>query len=436
MKETNLIDHELERKAIASVLADETLVDDLIEKLDENCFMDPPALAGFNWIKKQYANHKKISLIRMRRETDIDLEKIVDSGILLMEYDVLLEILLKLKVRRRLMKSARKIYKLAQREDLEIEEYEHKAQEIIFNSTAELKNEDRIFELEDSLIELYGEILEIQNGEKTISGLGTGFPSIDHRTSGLQKGHLVVIGAKTSMGKTAFAAKLMHNILKRGHKGIFISLEMKHSELTQRLLVLDSRVPSSAYNRKGLTMGQKANMDESFSRLMDLNLTISDKRGLKVEDIRARCRKIARKRGQPDFIIIDYLQRIPLPGGNEFTSKKIGEVVNNIRDMAGELNCPVLLISQLKRYGEGKPQINHLRNSGEIEEVADDIWLLYRPNYDEDAEVKEEIQEGKVIIAKGRTSGTEVCDFVWYEDILCWRDEIIEKTEGPITISR
>ena len=435
-KKDNRVDYSIECQLLATALQDNTFLDDLIESCSENHFTRSNTKTLFNWIKDNYNKNESISLIKANKETNIDLESILDHGVIAADYDYLLKKLNELYIRRKIGQAGKEIFKLSQKDGLDIKEYQHKAQEIIYNNTQnENLENDGIYSLEDSLFELSEKINRIQEddeNEKKLQGIKTNYPQIDKKTGGLKKGHLIVVGARTSMGKTAFAINMSYKLLKKGNTGVFISLEMNHDEISQRLLSLDSRVPTSAYDKFGLTESQRKNMNASLNRLMDLNFTISDKRGMNTSDMRARCRKIARKKDGLDFIVIDYLQRIPIPGGGQKnTSQKIGGIVNRLRDMAGELNCPVMLISQLKRYDTSElPSISYLRNSGEIEEIADDIWLLHRQNYEnEENQSDKGIKEGKVILAKGRTSGTEICEFYWYPQILYWQDKVNYKDE-------
>ncbi len=429
----SLNDIELERTAINSILRDETLIDKLIEETDENFFTDKISLKAYRWMKKKYSNSKRISLVRMKRETDIDIKKLIEPGFNIIEFDEVINLLDKLKMRRELIYSARKIINLAQEEKLDKKDYAHKSQEIIFKSTSDFSNENNIHEMTEVLNEVFEDISLIQEGKAKLTGLGTGFPSVDRHTSGLQEGHLTMVGGKSSMGKTAFTLKLAQNILQRDKKVLIISLEMIAKEVGKRLLALDRYVPTSAYNRK-LTESQKQNMDASLGRLMKYNLTISDKRGLKVEDIKAICRNVFRKNGKYDLIIIDYLQRIILRNSRVNLAKKVGNAVSNLRDLAGLLEVPILLVSQLKRSGHGRPSLSDLRDSGEIEENADEVWFPYRPKYDQEINNQDTPENAVLIFAKGRTSGEGVAKFIWYPSIQCWRDYLIEKTEGPLRI--
>jgi len=428
-----LSDIKLERQAIITIFQDESLIDTLIKETDESYFTDRLALEAYRWMKERYLHSKRVSLVRMRRETEINMEELIEPGPNYMEYDEILRILKKLQMRRRLVGSAREILILADQEELEIEEYCHRAQEIIFNSTSDLSREKELYRMQEILDEVFTDIITIQEGKKKLTGLGTGFPSVDGHNSGLQPGHLTVIGGKSSMGKTAFALNVTHNILIQQKKVIIISLEMLAKEIGKRLLALNSLVPTSAYNRL-LTESQYQNMNTSLSRLMKYNLTVSDRRGLRTEDIKAICRNVARKMGRFDLVIIDYLQRITLEDSRENLAKRVGNAVSSIRDMAGHLDVPVILISQLKRSNMEEPQLSDLRDSGEIEENADEVWFPFRKKYGTKDDDDSSPQEAKLIYAKGRMSGRGASKFIWYPSIQCWRDIVTERNEGPLSI--
>lgn len=428
-----LQDINYERSAITTVLQDNSYIDTLIERVDEDYFVDSIAKDAFNWIKSRYMKNKKISIIQMKTNTDIDCETLVEHDIQIEEYESMLNVLEKYATRRKIANAARKAYKVTQQDGLEAEEYSNKAQDIMFNATDNNQKEKGVFHIEESLNKLFDDITAIQNGEKEHSGVPTGYPSIDNQISGLQDGHLTVVAAPTSMGKTAFSLSMVYNILLEGYKVAFISLEMVHTEISQRLMCIDSKVPANKYRKKMADYVMK-NVNASLSNLMDKNMYISDTRGLTTADIKARCRNISNKMEGIDFVVVDYLQNIKLNEGNKNTAGKIGDVTLDLRNLAGELECPVLLLSQVNRKTNGVPKLSHLRGSGRIEENADEVWFTYRPEYEEGVNNREDKEEAQIIMAKGRTTGTGVVDFVWYPQILYWRDEFLENKEGPLEL--
>src|SRR5690554_4514578 len=131
-----------------------------------------------------------------------------------------------------------------------------------------------------------------------------------------------------------------------------------------------------------------------------------------------------------DVVIVDYLQMIS-HGPGEKKSDRVGQTVLDLRNMAGELDCHVALLSQFNRNVKGRPKMDYMRDSGQIEEIADEIILPYRPNYREDNEGTE---EALLIIDKGRTVGTGTVKMMFYPSIQYWRDMALEESEGPIKI--
>ena len=424
---------ELEKSSIACVLEDNNKVDDLIENVKADFYTNSICRQAFKWIKTRYMANKSISLVKMKTESDIKIEKIIEDNVIMRDFTDIIDTLEKLTIRRQIADAARDVYKITQKDDLDAEDYQNQAQEIIFNVTDTNKKEKGIYHIEDSLHKLYEKITSIQEGEFEFTGIPTGYPSIDNQISGLQNGHLTVVAAPTSMGKTAFALSICYNVIKEGYNVIFISLEMVHTEISERLAVIDSRVPANKYQKK-MASYQLDNVNAAFSRLADKNLYISDKRGLSASDIKARCRKITKKMGEVDFVVVDYLQNIEYGGGRKNTAEKIGDTVLNIRNLAGELDAPIMLLSQVNRNRDGVPNLSDMRGSGEIEENADEVWIPYRPEYDEDTNNEGGKEEAKLVMKKGRTSGTGVVDFVWYPQILYWRDAFIEGKEGGLDI--
>lgn len=424
-------DIDLEKSALVAVVMGKENVDEFFQKARGEYFSSTLTHKIYSVMKNMYMRGVDISPIKLVNNTDK-----IDSDMLeeLSKYDTLtstlveaLDILHKYYVRRKLTKKAQEIYQLAEKEGHSAEEYQNRAEEIVFE--AEPISTDGIYSLTESLEDLYIDLTSDKDDRFT----KTGFPSLDAKIGGLVPGHLTVISAPTSMGKTAFALSVTYNLLKNGKKVIFLSMEMQHTEISQRLLVQDSKVPADRY-RKKLKSHEVKNMDASLARLMDMNMYISDDRGLEASEIKARCRRIARTMEGVDLIVVDYLQNIKIEAESVNYAKAVGITVNSLRNLTAELNCPMLLLCQVNRGRNGIPKLRDLRDSGEIEENADEVWFPYRPEYDANKAKNNEskVEEAKLVLAKGRTVGTGSVDFVWYKDYLRWRDAYIDEVEGGI----
>ena len=413
-----------ERQAVLTALRNENAIDDLVEKLNKEVFTDDLSLKTFNWIKEKYNQNEDISLIDLDDQTNLDAEKLTDVSIQELEYDNLLKVLQKLYQRRKLYKGAKEIVELTKNTDLSIEELNNKAQDKIFNITYNPESGENIYDMFDVLNKFHEKVIEIQESDGKVSGINTGIVTMDKALKGLHPGHLFTIAAPTHHGKTSLSLQIALNLIKREKSVAMFSLEMDAVEIGRKLVALESHVPTSAYQQK-LESYQKKNMEATFDRLMDLHFTLSDERGLTPADIKAKCRKIKRTK-DIDLIVIDYLQNMTYSQG-ENKEDRIGKTVLNLRNLAGELKVPIILNSQMNRSVEGKPSMSQTRGSGRIEEISDEVLIIYRNNFEPGA--RSGIEEVKIIVEKGRTTGGCKMTMDFYRDIQAWRDKNAEEIE-------
>jgi len=281
--------------------------------------------------------------------------------------------------------------------------------------------------MEDALMESFSKYMDRKH-KKTDVGLRSGFISLDNLIGGFKRGHLNVIAASTSMGKTAFAINIAKNVLKRNAHVALISLEMDASEVIDRMIIQEAQVNGWKYNQGETNDEEDQRISKALDNLHDLPLMISDERGLNTAQIRARLRKFKAQMDGMDLAVVDYLQMIQLPEEHaQNTARAVGEIVLQLRNLASELDIPILLISQISRSFTGRtdkrPVLSDLRDSGNIEEVADGVIFLYRYAHTsakarEEAEAEGTENETNVIIAKQRTGQTG-------EILLYFEDEFI-----------
>ena len=241
----------------------------------------------------------------------------------------------------------------------------------------------------------------------------------------------MVIAASTSMGKTSLALRIALNLIKQDNRVLVNTLEMDSKEIMRKILSLDSRVPTSAYMNI-LSDIQGDSKDAAIERLLDKRLIVNEKRGITTNEIKATTRKIINKRGNIDLLIVDYLQLINMRDGDT-REQKIGNAVLALRNLAGELDIPIILLSQFNRSRKGTPKMEYMRGSGRIEEIADEILLPYRPEFEE-KESDKYMEKAKIIIDKGRTSGTGIIDMKFYPKIQYWQDGYEYENDGAIEI--
>ena len=231
-------------------------------------------------------------------------------------------------------------------------------------------------------------ILDIENASKTrgnITGIPTGFTDLDYKTAGLQNSDFILIAARPSMGKTAFALNLTHYISIKKHKAIvFFSLEMSRDQLVKRLLAQNALVDSQKIRTGELDASEWFKLADASRAVGGANLTIEDTPGISVAEVRTRCRKL-KLENKLDLVMIDYLQLMSGRGRVESRQQEISEISRSLKALARELDVPVIALSQLSRECEKRddkrPMLSDLRESGAIEQDADMVMFLYRDEY-------------------------------------------------------
>lgn len=254
-----------------------------------------------------------------------------------------------------------------------------------------------------------------------MTGVPSGYTYIDRTTNGFQNGDLIIIAARPSVGKTAFALNLAVNAATRASKSIAIfSLEMPVIQLATRMLAAKASVESDKLRTgKYISNQDWAKIDEAVNKLEKAQLYMDDSSSIKINDIFAKCRKLKQDNGL-DMIIVDYLQLVsPSVSRGDNRQQEVAEISRALKQLARELQVPVIALSQLSRSvekgGEKYPQLSDLRESGAIEQDADIVMFLHRDskeNQNEDGSRKE-VQTIKVIIAKHRNGALANIDLAF-----------------------
>jgi replicative DNA helicase len=252
-------------------------------------------------------------------------------------------------------------------------------------------------------------IEELFNNQGQIGGVPTGFYDIDKMTGGLNGGDMVVIAARPSVGKTSLAVNIAEYVALSHHSPVAIaSLEMTSQQLMLRMVSSISRVPSDAIKHGNLTQQHFQKINSAALRLNSSNIIIDDSSGLSILQLKSKARRIHQRYGIK-LLIIDYLQLLHSTNRkSENRQQEVADISSGCKQIAKELNIPVIVLSQLNREsekaGNRKPRISDLRESGAIEQDADQIWLLYRP--DDQEETADKVFQVDVVIAKSRNGPT------------------------------
>jgi replicative DNA helicase len=272
--------------------------------------------------------------------------------------------------------------------------------------------------LHDVVTESRERISHIYEGGHRITGLSTGYDLLDNLTSGLQPSELIILAARPSMGKTAFALNLAENVAVRGNKPVAVfSLEMSKESLLLRLLSADAKIDSHKFRTGHLNHEDKARIPRSLSHLSDAPLWIDDAGSATVVEMGAKLRRLKREKGL-SLVIVDYLQLVSGRGKFGNRNEEVSSITRGLKALAKELKVPMLVLSQLTRAPEREdrePRLADLRESGAIEQDADVVMFIHRPNfYKKTDEVSPEDRgETDLIIAKQRNGPTDNVRFIF-----------------------
>lgn len=263
-----------------------------------------------------------------------------------------------------------------------------------------------------------------QNNEE-ITGLPTGYHALDKMTAGLQKEELIILAARPAVGKTAFALNIAQNVGTKTDKAVAIfSLEMGAESLVNRMLCAEGSIEASHLRTGQLNEEEWRNLIVAMGSLSRASIYIDDTPGIKISEIRARCRKLSQETGNLGLVLIDYLQLIE-GTGRENRQQEVSEISRQLKTLAKELKVPVIALSQLSRGVEQRqdkrPVLSDIRESGSIEQDADIVAFLYRDDYyqrEGDEEVEEPSNDNviEVIIEKNRSGARGTVELLFIKE--------------------
>ncbi|NMM62059.1 replicative DNA helicase [Clostridium sp. P21] len=259
------------------------------------------------------------------------------------------------------------------------------------------------------------EIERLFNNKGQTTGVASGFRELDAKTSGFQKGDMVLIAARPSMGKTTFALNIAeYAALREGKSVAVFSLEMSKEQLAYKLLCSEAHVDMLRLRTGNLEDKDWENIARASGPLGGAKIYIDDTAGISVMEMRSKCRRLKIEHGI-DIIMVDYLQLMSGSKGSESRQQEVSEISRSIKALAKEMQCPVIALSQLSRAPEARtdhrPMLSDLRESGSIEQDADVVMFLYRDEYYN--KETEEKNVAECIIAKQRNGPTGTVKLAW-----------------------
>ena len=321
-------------------------------------------------------------------------------------------------VLRRLISAAADITEKSYAEDLESKLVLDHAEQVIFD-IAKRRQSNQFDRIQDVLETDIRSIREIEKNGGKLPGLPSGFTALDRMTSGFQNSDLVILAARPSMGKSALMLNIAQNAAIKQHKRVVIfSLEMSSEQLGMRLLAMEARVELSKMRNGTLTQEDWDDVNGAIQRFSEADLVIDDTPGIGVMEMRNKCRRLDQEK-KIDLIMVDYLQMMSADQAGESRQGEISQISRYLKQLAREMNCPLIALSQLsraveQRQGDKRPILSDLRESGAIEQDADIVMFLYREDYyKRNNENYTPTNICEVIIAKQRMGETGTARLGW-----------------------
>lgn len=287
--------------------------------------------------------------------------------------------------------------------------------------------------LRQSIAELEARAKKYESGER-ITGIPSGFDDLDRMTGGFQRGELILIAARPSMGKTGFATDISDNAAAAGHSVLFATIEMTAQAITMRRLSARAKIDSIKLRDGNLSNDEWQAVMRCHHLLADRKIYIDDSPGVSIMELRARAR-IAKREHGIEMLVVDYLQLMHAPK-SESREREISMISRGLKLLAKELDIPVIALSQLNRSvesrGDKRPMLSDLRESGSLEQDADVVMFVHRPEYygitvDEDGNSTLGIAE--VIIGKQRNGPTGITRLAFLREVASFENLVLHRDQ-------
>ena len=430
---------EAEQSVLGSILLDKDAMISVSETLIPEDFYKEAHRVIYECMLKLYNNQSEIDLITLADELrdqgyldDIggiayitSLSTIVPTTSNIKYY---INIVKEKSISRQLISAANDIINLGYDSSTKVEDVLENAEKKIFDISQERTTND-FQPINQVLTETLSMLEKLYEEKSDVTGLTTGFRDLNKKINGLQRSDLLLIAARPAMGKTAFALNLVQNAALKGDASVAVfSLEMSKEQLVQRMVAAQSSVELKKIKTGTLAANDWPRITDGMAVLSGAKIHIDDTPGIKISELRSKCRKLKIEKGL-DLVLIDYLQLMEGEGHNESRQQEIAKISRSLKILAKELDCPVVALSQLSRAPEQRadhrPMLSDLRESGSIEQDADIVMFLYRDEYyNPDTERK---NIGEVIVAKNRHGETGTVELVWFGEIQKFADKMIEQ---------
>ncbi|MBF0780335.1 MULTISPECIES: replicative DNA helicase [unclassified Granulicatella] len=414
-------DIEAEQAVLGSIFFDETIFPEILGILNEHDFYSNKHKIIFNVLKKIADQDENIDFITVRNELSRqqNLENIGGVDYLLALIDFVptaanavyyANIVLEKSILRKLIQTATKIVQSGYEQKENLETILDKAEQAIL-SISDNQNRSGFIRISDVLGNTVEQLEVLAKQKGFVTGIPTGYIDLDRMTTGLHPEELIIIAARPAVGKTAFVLNVAQNVATKANGVVAIfSLEMGVESLVNRMLCAEGSIDAGNMRTGNLTSDEWNNLFIAMGSLGRSDIYIDDTAGIKINEIRAKCRKLAQDKKRIDLIVIDYLQLIE-SSGRENRQQEVSEISRQLKKLAKELKVPIIALSQLSRGVEQRqdkrPMLSDIRESGSIEQDADIVAFLYREDYyqregsEDEPQVENNIVE--VIVEKNRS---------------------------------
>lgn len=426
-------DLDAEKSLLGAILLSDTVFPDVLERVKYRDFYDNRHAAIFRAMTTLYEAHRPIDLLTLAGETKsqktlkeiggapylTELTTFVPTASHAIAYA---DLVAAAATRRKLIQAGTSIAQAAYEEGAEVGELVGRAEKELFEVSDQTTKTDYT-DFSTLLVDAYNRIEELHQNKGALRGLKTGFRDLDKKTAGLQKGDLIIVGARPAMGKTTFAQNIAYNAATINKKGVlFFSMEMAASEIVDRMISDVSGIDNWRIRTGNVTDEDFAQIGDSLGEMDEVPLYIDDTSSMTILELRNKARRAAHDH-DIGLIIIDYLQL--LQGSDRYVGNRvqeIAEVSRGLKTLARELEVPVLALAQLNRQVTGRddprPTLSDLRDSGSIEQDADLVVMLHRPDYYHNEEGYEPTNITELLIAKHRHGPVGKIELYFHPELL------------------
>jgi replicative DNA helicase len=411
------------------MMLEKNAVTDTIDILTPNSFYDPKHQYIYNAIRELFGSSNPIDLLTVINKLKQNGELEAAGGAAYISHltsriastahiEFHARVISEKHIKRELIRMSSEVIRDAYEDTNDVFDVLNKAEGELFK-IAENNMGKHVDSMQNVVRQAIEEIEKASLNSDGISGIPTGFHDLDKLTSGWQRSDMIVIAARPAMGKTAFVLSMARNTAVDHGKGVAVfSLEMSAVQLVKRLIASETRLSAEKLRKGDLREHEFQQLHSRITKLATAPIFIDDTPGISVFDLRAKCRRL-KMQHNIDMVIIDYLQLMTAGsskgGGVGSREQEISTISRSIKEIAKELNIPVIALSQLSRSveqrgGDKRPVLSDLRESGAIEQDADIVSFIYRPEYYgfmQDDEGNSNAGIGEIIVAKHRNGALD-----------------------------